>query len=378
MVVIGAVLTAALGRVFGVVELYFLAAAMLVAVAAAFIVVALWPPRALVRRWVRPEVLTAGDVGRVDLVMRAGGAFASPGFELYEAVGDDRTARIGVRAMRRGTERSAGYRVPTHHRGVIEIGPLVAIRGDVLGLARSTSTIVGVDELLVAPRAIELSMPDLGNGILGQHLLTQSQRLGQGEFHSLREYVPGDEPRTIHWKASARADELRVRQHTTDGLRRCTIVLDQGFDPDDVTAAEAFELACIAAASFIHAADAEGLETRFATSAGADLRGPTVAVQTMHHLARVEASAVPPRQLERDPGEGLGLVIAVTPGPDTEMWRMLGDLRDPTLTVVGVFTERGGAPRSAFAVDAFDEQALVDGWRRLVGVKRGTHRRGAA
>ena len=24
------------------------------------------------------------------------------------------------------------------------------------------------------------------------------------------------------------------------------------------------------------------------------------------------------------------------------------------------------------------EQALVDGWRRLVGVKRGTHRRGAA
>ncbi len=47
-------------------------------------------------------------------------------------------------------------------------------------------------------------MPELGDGILGRHLLAQSVRLGPGEFHSLREYVPGDEPRTIHWRASAR------------------------------------------------------------------------------------------------------------------------------------------------------------------------------
>ena len=150
-----------------------------------------------------------------------------PSFELIESVGADRTARMAVSPMRGGRQKSAGYRVPTERRGVLTIGPLVALRSDLLGLARSVDVVAGVDEILVAPRAFELPMPELGDGILGRHLLVQSVRLGPGEFHSLREYVPGDEPRTIHWRASARSDDLKVRQYSAEGLRRCTVVLDQ-------------------------------------------------------------------------------------------------------------------------------------------------------
>ena len=47
-------------------------------------------------------------------------------------------------------------------------------------------------------------------------------------------------------RASARSDDLQVRQHSAEGLRRCTVVLDQqvpaGTDHD-----EAFERAVVAA-----------------------------------------------------------------------------------------------------------------------------------
>jgi len=41
------------------------------------------------------------------------------------------------------------------------------------------------------------------------------------------DYVMGDDLRTVHWRASARSDELKVRQHTTEGVRRCIVVLDR-------------------------------------------------------------------------------------------------------------------------------------------------------
>jgi uncharacterized protein (DUF58 family) len=358
--------TGVLGRVFGVLELYILAAALVTALVAAYFVVLLRRPRVAVRRWVRPEVLTAGDVGRVDLVVRPSGTGWRPSFELIEAVGDDRTARMAVSPMRGGRQKSAGYRVPTERRGVLTIGPLVALRTDLLGLARSVDVVSGVDEILVAPRAFELPMPELGDGILGRHLQVQSVRLGPGEFHSLREYVPGDEPRTIHWRASARSDDLKVRQYSAEGLRRCTVVLDQRI-PSGNAHAEAFERAVVAAASLVHSADQYGLQTRFATTVGVDLRGPMVSVHTMHHLARVMPDPSPPRQIERDPGEGLGLVFLITPSSDSDAARVLQEMRDPSLTVLGVFTESPGTSRTKLFVNARSETELLDSWAALVG-----------
>ena len=361
-----AVATGLLGRVFGVLELFILAAALITAFVAAYFVVLLRRPRVSVRRWVRPEVLTAGDVGRVDLVVRPAGPGFRPSFELIEAVGPDRTARMAVSPMRSGRQKSAGYRIPTERRGVLTIGPLVAVRSDLLGLARSVDVVAGVNEILVAPRAFELPMPELGDGILGRHLLVQSVRLGPGEFHSLREYVPGDEPRTIHWRASARSDDLKVRQYSAEGLRRCTVVLDQQV-PSGVAHDEAFERAVVAAASLVHSSDQHGLQTRLATTAGVDLRGPTVSVHTMHHLARVMPDPHPPRPIERDPGEGLGLVFVITPSPQSAAWRTMQEMRDPSLTLLGVFTETPGSVRGKLWVDARSETELLDSWSALVG-----------
>lgn len=46
------------------------------------------------------------------------------------------------------------------------------------------------------------------------------------EFDSLREYVRGDDVRTIDWRASARSDELIVRTYRPERDRRVVVVLD--------------------------------------------------------------------------------------------------------------------------------------------------------
>ena len=365
MVLLSSVLAVGIGRLFGVVELYLMGAAMAASSVLGLLVVALHRPRIEVHRWIRPSVLTAGDVGRVEVLVQQTGFGHSPGFELIEPVGTNRTARMAVAPLAADAEVSAGYRIPTDRRGVLVIGPLAAVRQDVLGLARSVTEVAGIDEVLVSPRAHLLDMPQLGQGVLGRHLLALAQRLGPGDFHSLRDYVDGDEPRTIHWRASARSENLKVRQHSVEGLRRCLVLLDQHV-PDGEAGEEGFERAVTAAASIVHSADRAGLTTRFVTTDGADLRGPDVAAQTLHLLARINPSTAPRLAVDRDPGEGLGLVISIAPDPLSSPWGLVE--RNPALTTIGVFTMAMPQRAPILAVDARSETAFLEGWERLAGV----------
>jgi uncharacterized protein (DUF58 family) len=368
VVAVSAVLAVVAGRLFGVIELYLIGAAMVIASLVALIVVYVRRPRVDVHRWIRPSVLTAGDVGRVEVLVEQIGRGHSPGFELIEPVGQTRTARMAVAPLGPDAEVSAGYRIPTDRRGVLTIGPLTAVRSDVLGLARSVTEVAGTEEVLVAPRAHLLDMPMLGHGVLGRHLLALAQRLGPGDFHSLRDYVDGDEPRTIHWRASARSEELKVRQDTVEGLRRCVVLLDQ-HAPDGTAGAEAFERAVTAAASIVHSADRAGLTTRFVTTDGADIRGPDVAVQTLHHLARIGVSNRSSVPVERDPGEGLGLVIAITTEPTSGIVGLLERVGEPSLTSVDVFTMAMPPRTSILAVDARTEASFLAAWSTLTGAR---------
>ena len=48
------------------------------------------------------------------------------------------------------------------------------------------------------------------------------------EFDSLREYVPGDDVRSIDWRASARAADVMVRTWRPERDRQVVLVLDTG------------------------------------------------------------------------------------------------------------------------------------------------------
>jgi uncharacterized protein (DUF58 family) len=58
----------------------------------------------------------------------------------------------------------------------------------------------------------------------GIHRLRQSG--GGSELHDLREYRPGDPPKMIAWKASARRDRLITKEFESDVPVRCTLFID--------------------------------------------------------------------------------------------------------------------------------------------------------
>jgi uncharacterized protein (DUF58 family) len=374
-IVAGAV-SIVIGRMFGVIELFVIGAGFLGSLVAAAVFITVRTPQVSGSRWIHPSVLVAGDTGRVDITLEYRGAVRSTRFGLQERVrrtnDADHVAELTVQPMAPRSVAQAGYKLPTSSRGVIEVGPLVAETRDPLGLLRRVRPVAGVDRVTVAPRAHRLDMPQLGNGPLGRHLLAQARRLGPGEFHSLREYVDGDEPRIINWRASARSDKLLVRQHSVEGLRRMLVVLDS--DAASYLDGASFERAITAAASLVKSAVDASLVTRFVT-AGIDLRGPDVAVNTMRTLAELVPSDEPLPVLDRDPGEGVGLLVVISGSRSGSGMVAARAVVDPTQATIPVTTDEPS--RGPIGVAARSEAEFLASWRTMVG-RAGSRRPGAA
>jgi uncharacterized protein (DUF58 family) len=358
------------GRIFGVLELFIIGAGFLVAPLLGWAYVIIRRPQVEATRWIHPRTLVAGDTGRVDIQVRHQGRLRSSPFELAETVhrmnAPEQLARLQVGSLKPRSATTAGYHLPTARRGMIDLGPLLAVSRDPLGLARWRVGVAGLDSVIVSPRTHLLEMPELGQGALGRELLNQARRLGPGDFHSLREYAEGDEPRSIHWRASARSENLLVKQHTVEGVRRCTVILDT--DPESYSDDDSFERAVIATASLVHSADRSGLTTRCVVGGEADLRGPEVVQHTLRLLAQVRPQQAVNFALERDPGEGLGILVAVSGSRTSSGWRIAQGLVDPTQTALSVSTDVPSP--STLDAAARTETEFLASWRSLTGQGR--------
>lgn len=81
--------------------------------------------------------------------------------------------------------------------------------------------------VLVRPRVSALrsgAMPELLSRA-GRESQTSRRRRTGDEFFSLREYTPGDPPRFVAWRSSARMGSLVVREHAERSSRRVRLVL---------------------------------------------------------------------------------------------------------------------------------------------------------
>jgi hypothetical protein len=101
----------------------------------AVLAVQLHRPELSITRWAHPSVLTVGDTGRVDLLIENRGSLRSPRVDLSEPVGTTNSAHMTIAPLRAGEQVTAGYRVPAGRRGVLQVGPALLERRDLLGLA---------------------------------------------------------------------------------------------------------------------------------------------------------------------------------------------------------------------------------------------------
>ncbi len=358
-------------RIFAVPEADAIAVAIIAAVLLSLVSLYLRPLRLSAHRWVEPETIHVGDRAQILLEVSHHARRRSPPV-LW-------TGSIWIPSLRRNESKVITEPLDTTHRGSLTLPPGEILRSDALGLCTRTRTLMPAAELMVLPRIATVPMPVAGAGILGELLMRNAQRLGLGEFDGLREYVDGDDPRAIHWRASARSAELMVRQFTVEGARRCTVILDR----DSVAAASAgttaFEVAVEISATLVVAAEASGLATRLVISAGADLSGTSISSAAITALTLVQPGPAI-NNLDRDGSEGLGILIVVSTARIFPAARVRALAGDAALVPIRVLTstpsdhqqheeqqETGSTVSTDPAIYATDLESFTRQWQGLVG-----------
>ena len=353
----GAVGLVAAGRMLGVLELFVAGAALAALVAFSVIAVRVARVKLSVVRTVSPPRVYAGNPSRVELAIHNGGGGTTPVLRVFDPVTATRGADLLVSPLERESVARAAYRLPTERRGIVQIGPLEVIVADPFGLAASSTLAAPVTELTVYPRIDDIVAIPHTTGDDPHAGADHPSALGRtGEdFYALRPYVVGDDLRRVHWKSTARRDELTVRQDELPWQGRVTVLLDvrrSAHTPDSL------ELAVSAAASIITASWRRRDLLRLMTTGGTDFgfaAGTAHAEALMEFLATVHATAGGTLRGAVDAlglaGNG-GAVVAVVAGiNDAEMaglMRLRG--RFATTTVVQFHRsawEGGTAPSTA-------------------------------
>lgn len=113
-------------------------------------------------------------------------------------------------------------------RGWLSLDALVLGRVDPLGLMRREQRVPGKSRCLVLPvRHPVPALRPLGRRRLQPGGVEQASRVGDSqEFMGLRDYLPGDSPRHIHWAAWARCGEPVVKEYRDEFFSRQALVLD--------------------------------------------------------------------------------------------------------------------------------------------------------
>ena len=121
------------------------------------------------------------------------------------------------------------YTVTGVRRGIHSIGPLSVTSSDPFGLTRRQNLLGDRTRVVVVPAVVELSALSAVAGDTGGTLHSTTNQLGQGADNLIaRPYSPGDSMRRIHWRATAHADSLMVRQEEQESTPEATVVLDRG------------------------------------------------------------------------------------------------------------------------------------------------------
>src|SRR5687767_6500677 len=117
------------------------------------------------------------------------------------------------------------------------------------------------------------------------------------EFYGMRDYVPGDDPRRIVWRAVARTGRYLVREAEQGITDRVTIIIDnQKKQHSDEDPSNSFETAIRAAASLGVRHLKDGFSVMVEASSGRvveSLRGQRMRVRFLDEMARLQMASEP-------------------------------------------------------------------------------------
>lgn len=249
----GSIVLTVAGRLLGLAELFALAAAALVLAGAALAYVRLTTYKLEATRELRPPRVHAGTASRVELTVRNVAFRRSPVLAARDPFDNGRRwARLLLAPLGPGETARAAYRLPTDRRGVFDLGPLQLQLSDPFGLAQSSSEAAARTKLTVYPHIDDVAPLPLSQGNDPHAGAARHNAISQSgeDFYGLRDYQEGDDLRRVHWGATAKLDELMIRQEEMPWQGRATVLLDLR---KGVHTPESLEIAVSAAASIVSA-----------------------------------------------------------------------------------------------------------------------------
>ena len=245
-----------------------------------------------------------GDRMEVEVQLTAKRRIAS--FTLEERLPERLGTKVKVPIPKLARDRTVSHRygLRCSRRGVYEVGPLVAVTSDPLGLTERENVIAEKFELMVHPRIEFVSDRPLTRQYEDPPIRPPvSKPWPSGlEFYGMREYVRGDDLRRVVWRASARTGKLMVREAEQGITDHVTIILDtdRGSHSKDGDHSESFETGVRAAASLAVRHLREGYQIRIESNAGPltqQMRGAETQLRALDAFARVEMSRQPLTQV---------------------------------------------------------------------------------
>ncbi|GAA1753679.1 hypothetical protein GCM10009834_08340 [Streptomonospora arabica] len=320
-----------------------------------------------VRRSVATPRVSPGDEVEVVLGTDEDGRGRGAHLLADRVAGPTGARSVELPATRSGDPRPAGYRLRAERRGVLDLGPLESRRRDPLGLAAARRVSGGTDRIWVHPRWETLGAMPVGRSDDPQGVF-DGGRAGSVSFHTLRDYVAGDDVRHIHWRSTARQGKLMVREHLDTSHTRISVVADDrgGAAGDELAALD--EVA--SAAASVVAAAVEGrwaCELRLVGGRSVESTGRLAPMLDLLAEAHPNPGADLARELwrlrNRPFGDTAVLVSASITAAEARMFARLGEVYPRLVLIV---LRRYGRPLGAVpgvtVVDAGDARDLTARW----------------
>lgn len=226
---IGVVALWTAARALGIPELHSLAVGALVLLVAALLLSRVVPTQLRVQRSARPATLGFGERGSVQLTLTNTGWLPTPPLDVIDTVPaslvEQATARLPP--LGPGRQITVTYALHGRHRGRATVGPLTIRGRDPFGLAQRRRTLPGTVEVVVLPPVVTLPA-GLPLGSATGSSAERRRRLSTSgeELSDIREYVHGEDLRTVHWPSTAHRGKLMVRRSEDVLTARATILLD--------------------------------------------------------------------------------------------------------------------------------------------------------
>ncbi|MDA8370211.1 MAG: DUF58 domain-containing protein [Nocardiopsaceae bacterium] len=366
LVLAGGVGLLSAGVLFGYRELVILGAVAFAVLLIAAILVGRIRPMTVWRTVAVPRVSPGDDV-EVLLGTTDNGRGRAAQLLADQVSGPDGVRLVELPAARPGDPGPTGYRLSAKRRGVLDLGPLESRRRDPLGLVATRRRSGTTERVWVHPRWEPLGAMPTGRTDDPQGIF-DGVRAGSVSFSGLREYVPGDDVRHIHWRSSARHNRLMVRENVDTSHTRLAIVADDraGAAGDDLAALD--EVASAAAA--VAAAAVHGrwsCELRLVSGRTSESTGDLAPLLDLLAEAVPSTDAQLPDELwrlrKRPSGDTLVLVSASINSAEVRQFAQLRD-RYPRLVLISL--RRYGTPIGAVpgvtVINAYDSRDLAGRW----------------